>query len=962
MKNSYLFILFFLVIINANAQDYNYMELNPVADGFVRQQDKKGVFNLTYTEVRNSIGFNRETYLDFNLSDINIDTRSASLSLYCSNYTAETSGDLVIYATYGNFIDDNLSWDNKLSDEQLELVSFLSTTESDKYKYLKWDVTDFVKKAIREKQEKITFVIKAYSSDSPLINFSTLESENKPILLLSDEPTVNVLFDEINNVYASSTYPGREAVYAVNGSGLSIDGTHVASVNNTAWHSNAGGAPATFKIEFIKPEFIVGMHYWNLNWTEQYLGRGSKNVEIWISDSADDLSKVGYDDERWVKLSDIETQKADGTSGYRGERFDFAEGRSVKWLGLNILSFQNENEKYTGISEIKLIRDTKKYGKITYELPSEGGSFRIMNNGIEVNNGDRIAFGTKLTIDVTVNEGYELSALNVGDSDVKDTKSFVVDGNMEISAVFVRQNIKILNYLPFDSIYSYYAESEYNDGINDRAFKNILNGNGMSDEMTHGFTVNGTMWMTNGATWPQCATICLNDTTHISGLHLWNFNWKGYVSRGVKNFNVYYSLSSDDLSDIENNFESDSRWVKVNSTPFTLDEATGTDSYSGQIIDFGKRVSAKWIGIEILSNYIVGEDKQETRYVGLSELKLIKDWIKPNGDEEFGYLLNSESNPLYSKVGSNAVTRIGDDIVAVYYNNESDVIDNVSFVSSDAVQSGYETVDTSNGSFIKSSFEYTLNFPEANKWYALGFPVPVDLVYDYSDNMMMRPGYNYWLSKYVASPSSGNAWEDIKSDNPNYVLYGAYIYAVPDKRSGTEISFYSKMGDVVLFRAMNESFNSSLVGGKDMFQMISNPYMMSVSAFGLCKSLGNDFTLYRLDNSGNFVKQTTDFNLNPFEAFILVKQSPNIAPMLISTKIVTMLDEIKTEQNLIYSAGNGLLNMCSLENTKVRIYTVGGECVVSDSFVGEKQYELESGVYIVELEFNGILKTIKIIL
>lgn len=927
MKNICFIVFSLLVALNIKAQ-YNTIELNPVSDGFVREQDGAGVFNLQYTEVRNVTKYSRETYLDFNLSDVDIDVKSASLNLFCSNYNSGTDGVLDLYAVYGNHCGSDLTWESRLMPEQMDSVSTLYTNKTEHMGVvLQWKTSDFIKKAIADGQKEITFVIKARSS-SALIYFATVESpSNKPVLLLSEEPEseetdkkdlvlaslftnnmvlqrdeknkiwgtglpgekvevyfddtlestdvcddsgyweifmterpadnavshtvkvcsgkdeillenvvlgdvwlasgqsnmafqvmslkddqlldamsdcdypnlryydvakivnggvlvngvdkpwiysastsietwsavsfffarevhltqnipvgiincshggapadafiseeayasdfllnsskcpdgegiyqyyktpsslfnkmvkklvgynikgviwyqaeangdyadkyeivfkglindwrnqwnkpdlpflfvqlpayertddggdswavlreaqletwkttpntgmavtmelgdysnihptnkkpvghrlalyargmvygekdivykspifksaeidgnnivlsfdnmtgplVNVkditefevcgedgnfypaeaviegenvilksdmvenplaaryawanastislfnkeglplspfrtmkpekdvingeiLFEEIKNVYASSTYPGRDAIYAVNGEGLSEDGSHVAIVNAKAWHSNGAGVPATFKIELKNPEVIVGMHYWNLNWSSQYLARGTKNVEIWVSDSADDLSQVGYDDERWIKLSDIETQIADGTSEYKGERFDFVNDKAVRWFGLNIVSLHSDSELYTGISEIKLIRKTEKYGKVTFSQSPEGGFFRVLNGEVEIKSGDDVVLGSTLSIEVNPDDGYKVKGVWANNEIVNNSEagySVTVENDTEIRVEFEKELTSISDISNSCLYYDSYNQVLYSD-------------------------------------------------------------------------------------------------------------------------------------------------------------------------------------------------------------------------------------------------------------------------------------------------------------------------------------------------------------------------------------------------------------------------------------------------------------------------------------------------------------------
>ena len=193
--------------------------------------------------------------------------------------------------------------------------------------------------------------VSVYSSEGlPLSPFRSMKPKN---------PATDgeISFEEMKAVYASQSYPGREPVYAVNGAGLNETGGHSAVVAGQAWQSNGVDFPMFFKIELSQPKLVDAMHIWNYNWSEKYLGRGVKDVEVYMSDSDDDLSAVGYDDARWTKIADVMVDMADGTSEYLGQRFEFDNiEEPIKWFGLNILSRHiEESAVYAGISEIKLI-------------------------------------------------------------------------------------------------------------------------------------------------------------------------------------------------------------------------------------------------------------------------------------------------------------------------------------------------------------------------------------------------------------------------------------------------------------------------------------------------------------------------------------------------------------------------------------------------------------------------------
>lgn len=167
-----------------------------------------------------------------------------------------------------------------------------------------------------------------------------------------------IAFDEMAGVYSSSVYSGgnRTPQMAVDGSGLNSSGEHSATPNNTAWHSSDLGLPVDFKIQLKQADFIDGLHIWNLNGAAPFTNRGAKSVEVYVSNTSRDLSEVPFTEIVWTKVADLELAMADGTASYLGEAFVLDIAGRVNWIGLNILSNHSESDKFTGLSEVQLLR------------------------------------------------------------------------------------------------------------------------------------------------------------------------------------------------------------------------------------------------------------------------------------------------------------------------------------------------------------------------------------------------------------------------------------------------------------------------------------------------------------------------------------------------------------------------------------------------------------------------------
>ena len=91
--------------------------------------------------------------------------------------------------------------------------------------------------------------------------------------------------------------------------------------------------------------------------------------------------------------------------------------------------------------ELKADLDLKVVFKKVYPLTltaTNGGSLVAKVGDKAVKSGDKVAEGTKVTIEATPKEGYELTALTAGTEDILATKSFVMKGATEVKATFTK--------------------------------------------------------------------------------------------------------------------------------------------------------------------------------------------------------------------------------------------------------------------------------------------------------------------------------------------------------------------------------------------------------------------------------------------------------------------------------------------------------------------------------------------
>lgn len=166
-------------------------------------------------------------------------------------------------------------------------------------------------------------------------------------------------------------------------------------------------------------------------------------------------------------------------------------------------------------------------------------------------------------------------------------------------------------HIPFDD-FSVFSSAAY---VN-RDAKYAFNGAGMNaDGLTHGNAVNNVAWMSNvGKVYPYYLKVKFNKAENLDKVKIWNLNWTSYVARGVKDFDIYYSTSTDDLSGVE---LTDARWVKYDS--YVLPIADGKNSYIGEEYDLNIGENAVWIAFNIRSCH---DDVKG--YVGVSEIQFFR--------------------------------------------------------------------------------------------------------------------------------------------------------------------------------------------------------------------------------------------------------------------------------------------------------------------------------------------------
>ncbi len=158
------------------------------------------------------------------------------------------------------------------------------------------------------------------------------------------------------------------------------------------------------------------------------------------------------------------------------------------------------------------------------------------------------------------------------------------------------------------------ASSEYSAS---RAPAYVVNGAGLT-EMSHTSSNSYTMWQDlNIAEFPKWFKLDLQRTYSAEELKIWNYNWAGYTSRGVRNLDLYVA---DGTADPGNPVDHPQNWV-LSASNITIPEAPGTNAYdTPAIIDIGGE-KCRWIALKLNQSWGGG-------YGGLSEVQVVANSIR----------------------------------------------------------------------------------------------------------------------------------------------------------------------------------------------------------------------------------------------------------------------------------------------------------------------------------------------
>lgn len=361
-------------------------------------------------------------------------------------------------------------------------------------------------------------------------------------------------------------------------------------------------------------------------------------------------------------------------------------------------------------------------------------------------------------------------------------------------------------------------------------------------------------------------------------------------------------------------------------------------------------------------NYPRGGAKFYTDPNGSNEVT----WLR-NGNENFGYAINSTEAPLYRlDYNGTSISQLDSKYMAVYYNANYDVRAPkvADSTVADDYQSGVPTTTVTN-SYVATGFEYDMTMPENSNWRTIGFVCPVDLVYYWnskngnsSSDIWLRPGYNFWYEE--SNPGSDELWTTITgtgTNSENYVLgeNGGGTIAVPAAYYGKMFTFYSKDNTPVVFRAKGHGYQPSLPAS-DKLGFVANPYMESIDASVLCPNC----VVYQLDDNGLFWP-VDDLTVGVFDGVLVYNGAKANAPARIATKATTGVLELEALSDINVRGAKESIEVVTFEPATVTVYTVGGTMVANAQVEGTETFALPAGIYVVKAVAGSETETFKVV-
>jgi hypothetical protein len=164
----------------------------PVFDGMIRQQQKDGLFNLSYAQIKGTDPYRREAFFSFDISGLTRPVDLAAFRLYIYSADKEFEGSLN-FSGLDRGVNNNLSWDQKPAESEYTSLGELYYDSKQVPGFIACDITSYLKQLVDAGIPRFSVRITLPQSDVLLSAYMSENTDNAPKLLYSFIDPTNAL-------------------------------------------------------------------------------------------------------------------------------------------------------------------------------------------------------------------------------------------------------------------------------------------------------------------------------------------------------------------------------------------------------------------------------------------------------------------------------------------------------------------------------------------------------------------------------------------------------------------------------------------------------------------------------------------------------------------------------------------------------------------------------------------------
>ena len=198
--------------------------INASADAYVRDGSSADTNfgSSSWNEAKiASTGNNRETYISFNLTSLSGLVSNATLRLFARlTDTSAASVPVAIFSTDGAWSQNALTWNNRPATSGSAVVT--GSINGNVAAWYDFNITSFIEAARLAGKTSVTLVIRATASTSPRAAFSSIETPEKPHLVINGNGTTEAPMAALNSTVIGSPSPAGSTTVLADGSDYDV--------------------------------------------------------------------------------------------------------------------------------------------------------------------------------------------------------------------------------------------------------------------------------------------------------------------------------------------------------------------------------------------------------------------------------------------------------------------------------------------------------------------------------------------------------------------------------------------------------------------------------------------------------------------------------------------------------------------------------------------------------------------